>query len=137
MFVALGVSCKSARSIVAKGEVDQKLSARQLIKENSQNRELYTYKKTDVIQKILKEEYQMKSIILGGGCFWGVEAYFKQLEGVTDTEVGYINGNGETSYKEVCEGAGHAEAVLLNYDEELISLKKILDHFFNIIDQTR
>ena len=78
----------------------------------------------------------MKSIVLGGGCFWGVEAYFKQLDGVTDTEVGYINGNGETNYKEVCKGSGHAEAVLIHYDEEMISLKKILDHFFNIIDPT-
>jgi methionine-S-sulfoxide reductase len=78
----------------------------------------------------------MKSIVLGGGCFWGVEAYFKQLNGVTDTEVGYINGVGATTYKAVCESSGHAEAVLLHYDEELISLKKILDHFFNIIDPT-
>lgn len=108
----------------------------QLIQENNKNRERYTESKTDFILSILKEESLMKSIVLGGGCFWGVEAYFKQLEGVLDTEVGYINGNGETTYKEVCEGSGHAEAVLLKYDEERISLKKILDHFFNIIDPT-
>lgn len=78
----------------------------------------------------------MKSIILGGGCFWGVEAYFKQLTGVSETEVGYINGPGDTNYNKVCEGSGHVEAVFLHYDEEIISLKKILDHFFNIIDPT-
>lgn len=78
----------------------------------------------------------MKSIVLAGGCFWGVEAYFKQLEGVVDTEVGYIDGSGETNYKAVCEGSGHTEAVLLTYDEDQISLKKILDHLFNIIDPT-
>lgn len=78
----------------------------------------------------------MKSIVLAGGCFWGVEAYFKQLPGVTDSEVGYINGHGETTYQKVCSGSGHAEAVLLHYDEEHISLKKIMDHFFNIIDPT-
>lgn len=78
----------------------------------------------------------MKTIIFAGGCFWGVEAYFKQLEGVTDTEVGYVNGNGETTYQEVCAGSGHAEAVLIRYDEETISLKKLLDHLFNIIDPT-
>ena len=78
----------------------------------------------------------MKSIVLAGGCFWGVEAYFKQLPEVTTTEVGYINGNGETTYEEVCRGGGHAEAVLIKYDDTEISLKKILDHLFNIIDPT-
>ncbi|AIO19032.1 Peptide methionine sulfoxide reductase MsrA/MsrB [Candidatus Izimaplasma bacterium HR1] len=107
-----------------------------LIKHSKQDREFYTNGKTSLITRILKEESLMKSIILGGGCFWGVEAYFKQLEGVSTTEVGYINGNGETSYKEVCAGSGHVEAVLLRYDEEVISIKKILDHFFNIIDPT-
>lgn len=107
-----------------------------LIHKNATDRVLYTNSKTKLINLILKEELHMKSIVLGGGCFWGVEAYFKQLEGVTDTEVGYINGIGETTYKEVCEGSGHTEAVLLKYDEEVISLKKILDHFFNIIDPT-
>ncbi len=78
----------------------------------------------------------MKSIVLAGGCFWGVEAYFKQLEGIHDTSVGYIDGEGKTSYKEVCDSSGHAEAVLIHYDENQISLKKILDHLFNIIDPT-
>ncbi len=78
----------------------------------------------------------MKSIIFAGGCFWGVEAYFKQLEGVIDTKAGYVNGEGETNYSLVCDGAGHAEAVYIEYDPERISLKKLLDHLFNIIDPT-
>lgn len=109
---------------------------RQLIAKNNHDRELYTNSKTKLILSILKEESLMKSIILAGGCFWGVEAYFKQLDGVIATETGYVNGNGETTYEEVCAGSGHAEAVLIKYDEEIISLKKILDHLFNIIDPT-
>ncbi len=78
----------------------------------------------------------MKTIVFAGGCFWGVEAYFKQLDGVTETTVGYINGDGETTYEAVCNFSGHAEAVSITYDEEVISLKKLLDHLFNIIDPT-
>jgi len=78
----------------------------------------------------------MKSIVLAGGCFWGVEAYFKQLKGITETCTGYINGEGNPTYEEVCNFSGHAEAVMNHYDEEVISLKKLLDHFFNIIDPT-
>ena len=107
-----------------------------LIAKNRKDRGLYTESKTSLIQTILKEGSIMKSIVLAGGCFWGVEAYFKQLNGVIDTEVGYINGNGETSYEEVCNASGHAEAVLIKYDDEVISLKKLLDHMFNIIDPT-
>ncbi len=109
---------------------------KKLITQNNIDRELYTKSKTSLIQSILKEESLMKSIVLAGGCFWGVEAYFKQLNGVVATEVGYINGNGSPTYQKVSEGSGHAEAVLIRYDEDMISLKKILDHLFNIIDPT-
>jgi len=108
----------------------------QLIMKNNVDRERYTNSKTDLITRILKEESRMKSIVFAGGCFWGVEAYFKQLEGVTDTEVGYINGPNKVTYQEVCAGSGHTEAVLIKYDEQSISLKKLLDHLFNIIDPT-
>jgi peptide-methionine (S)-S-oxide reductase len=78
----------------------------------------------------------MKKIILAGGCFWGVEAYFKRLKGVTNTEVGYVNGNyANPTYEEVCDAeATHAEAVYLEYDEKTISLAKLLEHLFRIID---
>ena len=78
----------------------------------------------------------MKTIVFAGGCFWGVEAYFKQLSGVTETCAGYINGPGQPTYEKVCNFSGHAEAVMLTYNESVITLKKLLDHFFNIIDPT-
>lgn len=80
----------------------------------------------------------MKEITFAGGCFWGVEAYFKQLRGVVDTSVGYANGNKENpSYREVCDGiATHAEAVYIKYEENEISLSQLFEHFFRIIDPT-
>ena len=80
----------------------------------------------------------MKQIILAGGCFWGVEAYYKRLKGVSDTQVGYANGNyANPTYEEVCnEKATHAEAVLVKYDEKVISLETLMDHLFRIIDPT-
>ncbi len=77
-----------------------------------------------------------KTITLAGGCFWGVEGYFAQLKGVLDTSVGYVDGNKKKpTYQEVCQGvASHAEAVWVQYDPTIISLEKILDHFFRIIN---
>ena len=80
----------------------------------------------------------MKEIILAGGCFWGVEAYFQRLNGVIKTAVGYTDGVTENpNYKEVCSGTtNHAEACKIIYDENIITLEKILEHFFRIIDPT-
>lgn len=80
----------------------------------------------------------MKTLILAGGCFWGVEAYFKQLNGVLDTECGYANGNKQNpTYEEICNGyATHAEAVRILYDETKIPLDRLFEHFFRIIDPT-
>lgn len=78
----------------------------------------------------------MKTIYLAGGCFWGVEAYFKLVKGVLQTDVGYIDGPGETNYEAVCSGSGHAEAVKIEYDESVLSLTLLFEHFFNIIDPT-
>ena len=80
----------------------------------------------------------MKKIIVCGGCFWGVEHYYKQLRGVINTEVGYTDGKSENpTYEEVCENSGHVEAVYIEYQEEIISLTQILDHFFRIVDPTQ
>jgi len=78
----------------------------------------------------------MKRVILAGGCFWGVEAYFDQLKGVVDTSVGYVDGNKlNPTYEEVCHGlASHAEAVEVNYDPKIISLEKLLEHYFRFVD---
>lgn len=76
------------------------------------------------------------TIYLAGGCFWGVEAYFKKVEGVLDTEVGYANGLIDNpSYEKVCTGTtGFAETVKIDFDDEEISLSEILEHLFRIID---
>ena len=68
----------------------------------------------------LYEVIYMKEIILAGGCFWGVEAYFQRLNGVVKTIVGYIDGITENpSYEEVCSGTtNHAEACKILYDEK-------------------
>lgn len=80
----------------------------------------------------------MKKIILAGGCFWGVQAYFQRLKGVIHTEVGYIDGEGvNPTYQDVCRNSGHAEACVVEYDEQIIPLVKILEHFFRIIDPTQ
>lgn len=80
----------------------------------------------------------MKEIILAGGCFWGVEAYFQRLAGIIKTVVGYTDGVAESpTYKEVCSGTtNHTEACKIEYDETVITLEKILEHFFRIIDPT-
>lgn len=76
----------------------------------------------------------IKEIYLAGGCFWGVEAYFKEIKGVVDTEVGYANGKTEqTTYEEVA-ATDHAETVHIKYDDEVISLEKLLEYLYYIID---
>lgn len=80
----------------------------------------------------------MKKIWLGGGCFWGVEAYFQQIKGVVDTTVGYGQGTfPQPTYEQVCSGlTGHAEICEVIYDEKVLPLEQILDHLFRIIDPT-
>lgn len=76
----------------------------------------------------------IKEIYLAGGCFWGVEAYFKEINGVVDTEVGYANGKtDQTNYQEVAI-TDHAETVLVKYNDEVISLEKLLEYLYYIID---
>ena len=78
----------------------------------------------------------MAEIILAGGCFWGTEAYIGAIRGVTYTEVGYANGKTQNpSYEDVCHrNTGHAEAVRVVYDSEVISLEFLLDLFYESID---
>ncbi len=77
----------------------------------------------------------MKTIYLAGGCFWGCQKYFDQFEGIVKTETGYANGpEGPVTYEEVCRDSGHAETVRIDYDEKIISLRKLLEAYFMIID---
>ena len=79
----------------------------------------------------------MKTIFLAGGCFWGMQKFLDQFEGVTFTEVGYANGPDEApSYREVCENSGHAETVRVDYDETALSLPELLRFYFMVIDPT-
>ena len=80
----------------------------------------------------------MEIAILGLGCFWGPERKFVEIEGVTNTEVGYCGGkNKDTNYQEVCTGTtGHAEVVKIEFDENIISYEKIINLFFDFHDPT-
>jgi methionine-S-sulfoxide reductase len=79
----------------------------------------------------------MKTIYFAGGCFWGTQKYFDQFEGVIKTEVGYANGPDDApSYQDVCASSGHAETVLVEFDESVISLEKLIYYYFLVIDPT-
>ena len=75
---------------------------------------------------------------LGGGCFWCLEAVFKDLKGVESVVSGYAGGDVENpSYEQVCGGrTGHAEVVQVAYDPDVISYRDLLDVFFTIHDPT-
>ena len=77
-----------------------------------------------------------KVIYIAGGCFWGVEAYYDLLKGVISTRVGYANGDKENpTYEEVKSHlTTHAETLKLIYDDSIISLEKILEHFLRFVD---
>ena len=77
----------------------------------------------------------VRTICLAGGCFWGLQKYFDQFDGVLRTEVGYANGPDRApSYEDVCHDSGHAETVKIEYDESRISLEELLDRYFLVID---
>jgi peptide-methionine (S)-S-oxide reductase len=75
----------------------------------------------------------------GAGCFWGVEAAFRQLDGVTKTRVGYSGGHTQNpSYEDVCShGTGHAEVVEVTYDDERLSYNDLLRVFWDKHDPTQ
>ena len=79
-----------------------------------------------------------KDLYLAAGCFWGAEHFFKQIQGVTFTEVGFANGNtSNPSYEQVyTDTTGHAETVHLRYDPLQVSLLFLLDMYFKAIDPT-
>lgn len=84
------------------------------------------------------DEFKMSEIVLGGGCFWCVESVFRQVNGVKDVISGYAGGDSENpTYKDICKGdTNHAEVVKIIFEEDKISLEKLLDIFFTIHDPT-
>lgn len=81
---------------------------------------------------------QEETIVLGGGCFWCIEAVFKMLKGVSSAEPGYAGGEMENpTYEDVCTGGtGHAEVIRVVFDSKKISLDDILTVFFASHDPT-
>lgn len=77
-------------------------------------------------------------ITLGGGCFWCTEAVYEQVDGVLSVESGYSNGHTRNpSYQQVCAGdTGHNEVVRVEFDDQRIGLREVLEIFFAVHDPT-
>jgi peptide-methionine (S)-S-oxide reductase len=82
---------------------------------------------------------ELERATFAAGCFWGIEAAFRQIKGVVETAVGYTGGTvPEPDYKKVCSGrTGHAEAVGIIFDPAVVSYEKLLDTFWTIHDPTQ
>ena len=77
----------------------------------------------------------MKTIYLAGGCFWGLQKFLDQFDGVLSTEAGYANGpDVAPTSQDVCRNSGHAEAGQVVYDESIITLAELLGYYFMVID---
>ena len=83
-------------------------------------------------------QHGQETATLGGGCFWCLEAVYKDLRGVERVVSGYAGGTVENpTYEQVCGGrTGHAEVVQITYDPEVVSFRDLLDVFFTIHDPT-
>ncbi|PCI75785.1 peptide-methionine (S)-S-oxide reductase [Candidatus Aerophobetes bacterium] len=81
---------------------------------------------------------KLKSIVVAGGCFWGLEHLLSKFKGVVDTEAGYAGGDLiDPTYNEVKTGTtGHAESVKITFDTEVVSLQEVLHYFFKIHNPT-
>ena len=79
-----------------------------------------------------------KLAIFAAGCFWGIEEKFLSRNGVLDTEVGYIGGiTNDPTYQDVCSGeTGHAEAVRVKFDENVVNYEELVSLFYEIHDPT-
>lgn len=75
-------------------------------------------------------------IYLAGGCFWGLQKFYEQFDGILESEVGYANGHTENpSYEEVrTQTTGHTETVKIVYDDDVMPTGQLLDYFFMVID---
>ncbi|MFN8769305.1 MAG: bifunctional methionine sulfoxide reductase B/A protein [Neisseriaceae bacterium] len=119
--------CNAHLGHVFHGEHFTSLNTRHCV--NSASLDFVTY--TNIIDT--------EEIILSGGCFWGVEYYLQQLEGILLTQVGYCGGNlTNPSYKEVCkQKTDHLEVVRVIFDNNKTNLEAVLKYFFEIHDPTQ
>ena len=80
-----------------------------------------------------------ETAIFGAGCFWGVEAAFRRVDGVVETAVGYAGGHtAEPGYYDVCSGqTGHAEVVRVVFDPARVSYERLLELFWQVHDPTQ
>ncbi len=80
----------------------------------------------------------IREAVLGGGCFWCLEAVYLEVKGITEVESAYCNGHVMSpTYEQVCSGrTGHAEVVRLRFDDEVVSFRDLLEIFFVIHDPT-
>lgn len=87
---------------------------------------------------MIQANNKKETAILGGGCFWCIEAVFEELEGVTEVESGYSGGKiANPTYREVSSGlTGHAEVIRVFFNPEITSYKEILSVFFSVHDPT-
>ncbi len=86
----------------------------------------------------MSEQASVQTAILGGGCFWCLEAVFEQMRGVRQVTSGYCGGHlPDPSYEAVCRGdSGHAEVVSIEFDSGIVSYRELLEVFFAIHDPT-
>ena len=88
---------------------------------------------------MLTNETRADSVVLGGGCFWCLDAAYKLLPGVTHVTCGYAGGTTQNpNYEQVCTGeTGHAEVVKIDFDPSMVSLDRILGYFWHVHDPTQ
>jgi peptide-methionine (S)-S-oxide reductase len=81
----------------------------------------------------------METATFGAGCFWGVQAAFDRIQGVTETQVGYAGGVlANPTYQDVCSGrTGHAEVVQVTFDPKVVGYDRLLEAFWESHDPTQ
>ena len=100
--------------------------------------ENFTGISSDLAQNVALGDDGLERATFAAGCFWGVEASFREIEGVVRTRVGYTGGHtADPTYEQVCsDSTGHAEAVDVWFDPTLVSYEQLLDVFWSIHDPT-